>query len=326
MENNPQINYTAIHFKNNTDLIPFNEFWYVYVLTGVSVLIGIIFFSGGIAFVVPLIIATTFLGKKIAEKRKKAFKKFAEDNGWQLTSEDGLALAPLGVRWFGRASKYTDVIVGSYSGNHFYLYEYAYTIGSGKSSKRVNLTVMELELDKYFPYVLLDSKKNRGGAQRIIKGSERLSLEGDFDSNFSMFVEKGHHIDGLAIITPDVMRTSMQATANYDIEIYRNKLYLYVEGDRRNRTYIEDLFKGVSAIMKEINHKAKSVKYASAMNEITEKDLELLADKYSEISVGGYDVPLLKILRVGFIIIFVIFFIYMFGSILNVFWEVSRYL
>lgn len=56
--------------------------------------------------------------------------------------------------------------------------------------------------------------------------SQRLSLEGDFDSHFALYCPSGYERDALYLFTPDVMTRAVDEAGGWDIEIVDDVLLL----------------------------------------------------------------------------------------------------
>lgn len=94
-------------------------------------------------------------------------------------------------------------------------------------SETVYYGVMSVELPRELPNMFFDSKHARGRQFRFhFDKSQRRRLEGDFNEYFTTYFPNTYSIDGLSIITPDVM-LALKAASEYDIELVGNRVYLY---------------------------------------------------------------------------------------------------
>lgn len=94
-------------------------------------------------------------------------------------------------------------------------------------TETVYYSVMSTSLPRELPNMFFDSKKARGRQFRFEFDSSQLhELEGDFNQYFATYFPNWYTIDGLAIITPDVMQ-ALKDAASYDIELVGNRIYLY---------------------------------------------------------------------------------------------------
>lgn len=84
-------------------------------------------------------------------------------------------------------------------------------------------------LPRKLPNVFFDSK-NTGAREfkKLFRQSQRHSLEGDFDTHHTTYFHEDYTIDNLSFITPEVM-LAISVAKNYDVEIYKDCLYLYNE-------------------------------------------------------------------------------------------------
>lgn len=181
--------------------------------------------------------------------------RFAKDNGFDFEVsrsgvEDGI------FRDMGHSQNYTNHIFGSYSNKSVSISNYSYTVssntnnsvftvagvsfgstGSTSDSSRnrtYTIGVTELILPRVLPNILLDSKKNNltgaGNLSQFVGGSQKLSLEGDFDSYFTLYTPADYERDTLYFLTPELMQLLIDEGRDYDIEIVGNKLKLYRQG------------------------------------------------------------------------------------------------
>ena len=88
-------------------------------------------------------------------------------------------------------------------------------------------SILELDLGRELPNIFFDGK-NSHGQQFVwkIDQAQRSSLEGNFDDYFVTYFPEQYHIDARSIISPEVMAAIIDI-APCDIEIYKNKLYIY---------------------------------------------------------------------------------------------------
>ena len=275
------IDFSAVQYRTVRDLIPFREYKTQYILFALLVVLSLAF-----RFPYPaIIIGLAYFPSEIVKKKKQVWQKFAQANGWQVIGSFDAPVPP-SIDGVGSRKKRHNVVAGNVYGSNFRLFEYEYTIGSGKDRQVFRNTVMSFELKNNFTHILLDSKNNQGGARLVRKSAERLSLEGNFDEFFSLYVDPKHRVDALSIISPDVMQTIMRANKSYDIEIIGPTVYLFAEGDRRNKYHIKDLFRGAKKILDELNHRAKSFSMTHAQD--THMDMRSINKLDLRFAGGGH--------------------------------------
>lgn len=110
---------------------------------------------------------------------------------------------------------------------------YEYTTGSGKNSTTHTFSFVKIKLPRHLPNMVLDSKKNNifGKISNLPEGfssDQKLSLEGDFDSYFTLYAPAQYKQDALYIFTPDVMQAMIQSAKDYDCEVIDDNFYIYM--------------------------------------------------------------------------------------------------
>jgi hypothetical protein len=142
------------------------------------------------------------------------------------------------------------------------LYEianYSYATGSGKDRSVFNFGYIMIKLDRNLPNIVLDSTKNNDKSLFGIAGSnlpvsfrnnQRLSLEGDFDKYFTLYVPSGCAEDALYIFSPDLMSVLIDELTGYDAEIIGDKLFIYSNSkfDLSNPVILQKLFKIINTV------------------------------------------------------------------------------
>ena len=125
----------------------------------------------------------------------------------------------------GHSQKLVDVISGTYRDCPVRIFTYYYTVGSGKNSHTYIETIFELTYITPLPHVLL------GTSEHLFAGDvERVSLEGDFNNYFKLYIAKGHQVEAREIFQPDVMQDFITSFQKLGFEIYGNKVYVIRNG------------------------------------------------------------------------------------------------
>ena len=70
---------------------------------------------------------------------------------------------------------------------------------------------------------MIDARGN-GSLRTMLPGTQKLSLEGDFDRYFSVYVPAKYERDALELLTPDVMVCLIDHGRQWDIEIVDDRL------------------------------------------------------------------------------------------------------
>jgi len=103
-----------------------------------------------------------------------------------------------------------------------------------RPEKSLNLGYLAITLPRRLPQMVLDATSNdRHGSSSLLhvpRADQALSLEGDFDSHFRLYVPTGYERDALYVFTPDLMALLIDETGDLDVEIRDDKLMVYRPG------------------------------------------------------------------------------------------------
>ncbi|QAY73990.1 hypothetical protein ET445_12210 [Agromyces protaetiae] len=105
-----------------------------------------------------------------------------------------------------------------------------YTTSVSGGGPTIPIDYFALTLPRRLPNMVLDARGNDHGPfsslQTIPLASQRLSLEGDFDSHFRLYVPTGYERDALYVFTPDLMALLIDETGDLDVEIRDDRLII----------------------------------------------------------------------------------------------------
>jgi hypothetical protein len=110
-----------------------------------------------------------------------------------------------------------------------------YRTGSGKNESTHRWGYVAVKLSTPLPNIVLDAVGNNGlfgSLPAALDGSQRLSLEGDFDRTFTLYCPSGYEADALYLFTPDIMARFVDHAAALDVEIVDDWLFLYTRARR----------------------------------------------------------------------------------------------
>lgn len=110
------------------------------------------------------------------------------------------------------------------------LANYQYTTGSGKNKKTRSFGILRLRLPRQLPHVLLDATGNNFITTNLptnFSADQKLSLEGDFNNFFTVYVPQGYQRDVLYFLTPELMQILVDYGSEYDFEVVDDSLFVY---------------------------------------------------------------------------------------------------
>ncbi len=114
-------------------------------------------------------------------------------------------------------------------------------------------------LPRDLPHLMIDSRRN-GSLRGMLPGTERMSLEGDFDRHFAVYAPKGYERDALELLTPDVMACLIDYGRHWDVEVVEDRLIVASNKVRgwSDRNEITALLRFSELFGDEIGHQAKT--------------------------------------------------------------------
>lgn len=201
--------------------------------------------------------------KEIKSTSNDAMLQFAVANNFGLNIAVQVEGRPGSLFTHGNNKRIFNQFTGKFQDIPFQLFNYSYIVGSGRNRRRYDCSVMELQLKRKLPHMVIDSLVEKGsfGSSTLpidFDASQKINLEGDFYKYFALYAPDTYGVSALTIIAPDVMERLMQHAALCDIEVIDDKMYFYwPEFPEDAKTY-EDMFNTVTEILEEVGRKLQS--------------------------------------------------------------------
>ena len=161
-------------------------------------------------------------------------EKFASETGYSYEDTAGTDSVSGVIFDFGSNQNLSKIVTGKYFNQDTRLFIFNTTVGSGKSRHVERFSVLEISFDTMLPNILLDNHLNNISAWYTIgtrQNETKLSLEGDFQKYFTLYVAKQYEVEALQIFTPEIMQMFINEAKNMGVEMYKNKVYLYYPGE-----------------------------------------------------------------------------------------------
>lgn len=186
-----------------------------------------------------LVAAAVAYGYSVLQRRlwiqNVRLRRFADANDMIFSpaaGEPGFSGMIFGI---GHSRKLTNKLQ-SRAGASFEIANYRYSTGRGKQRQDFDYGYIMIQLDRNLPHMVLDSRSNdtRAFGMTIASSlpvtfgkSQKLSLEGDFDSHFTLYAPTEYKRDALYVFSPDLMALFIDQSGSYDAEIVDDQLYIY---------------------------------------------------------------------------------------------------
>ena len=168
----------------------------------------------------------------LARARTAFWKAFALENGWTYAQVADLS-KETGVM-FTKSSKFmkpltskraANVVTGAWENRPARIFEYAFTLGSGKGSETFHYTVFEFTFTGSFPHLYL----NRRGDGYDLDPGDTVPLPAEFEKQFHLFAPKQYEVEALEIFTPDALSYLLEVKWPYDLELVDKRLIVYLK-------------------------------------------------------------------------------------------------
>jgi hypothetical protein len=153
----------------------------------------------------------------------------------------------------GHSQLANNAITGKYIDNSIRIFNYSYTVGSGKNSRTSRFTVCEVEIEKtQFPHIFLKSdsmwrhsKKDAFGQDKDV----RIKLNKEFEDKFELYATQDYEIEVLQIFTPELLKILTDQGSHFSIEFAENKIYFYDDLVIKKHSQLENLYSVVKKVL-----------------------------------------------------------------------------
>ncbi|RJQ31328.1 hypothetical protein C4572_02770 [Candidatus Parcubacteria bacterium] len=207
--------------------------WYFWLLIVVSVIsVTSLFFLRVVkndlinyAGMIPVFGAVAYVASVNKKVRTAFWKNLAELNGWNYKSADD-PKREIGIMFRqGHDQKIYHVIEGEIEGRQFKVFNYHFTIGSGKHRQTFFYTVFVFKFNGTFPHIYLNNKANHYD----IWVNEKLPVPSEFGKIFSLSAKRGYEIEALEIFTPEVLSKILDGKHTSDIEFVDQRMIIFTD-------------------------------------------------------------------------------------------------
>lgn len=187
------------------------------------------------------------------KKHKVFMQTFAKENNLKYMQK--LETENFTGRLFqvGHSKQAVYGMFGDYKNYPLKIFNYYYTVGSGKNSQTYRFTVCEINFKNLdFPHIFLKSDSmSRYGTQDFIGQDKdiKISLEEQFDKKFNLYCTQDYEIETLQIFTEDLLKYLLENGNNFSIEFSKDKIYIYDDKIIHTEEEINKLYKIVKKVL-----------------------------------------------------------------------------
>jgi hypothetical protein len=193
-----------------------------------------------------------YLDTIISDRKDKMWEHFAAANNWQYdASAASLDNIPPSYNYGtdGGMSTVVMALINNIPMNIFSFTRLNEINGKGLPH---DYTAVRVPLPAAVPHIVLFNDHTHMRVQTGFDQAQKVQLEGNFNSYFTMEIEAGTQVDALTIITPDVMQVMIADESHEDIEIAGRALYFVVASDKRDALTVKQLLTSAAALTPQI--------------------------------------------------------------------------
>jgi len=165
----------------------------------------------------------------VYSKIREAFwKQLALKYNWEYTSSKNISNEKALLFKEGHSKHAQHGIIGGYNNQPFHIFEYEYTIGSGKSQRTYSFTVFEIKFTGTFPHLYLNFKSDwYSNSPSTFSSFAKISVPREFEDKFKLYAPKEYEIETLEIFTPNIFSLLVDSKWDHDMEFVDGELIIY---------------------------------------------------------------------------------------------------
>lgn len=204
---------------------------------------------------------------------KLFMQQFAASQGLAYVGKGTVENLTGGLFAMGHSHAMSHIITGSFENHPVSLFFYQYTIGSGKSARTYQTTVLNIFHDHALPPALLlvDTQYFGGFSPKLsFEKPVKLNPELDLDKQFDLYCKEKYEIEVLQIFSVDFIAKMLAEWKNFNLEFSGRNLVVFKSGKILNSSELNNFFNLAKHLMTGMEKKlaglAGSVKALNELN------------------------------------------------------------
>jgi hypothetical protein len=129
----------------------------------------------------------------------------------------------------GHSKSLGDIMTGVYRDFPMRIYTYTFITGYGKNQTTHHRSIVELNYGKALPHIYLSSNSfinDLLSGDLVSMNAKKVTLEGDFNEHFTLYIEGDADVEVREIFQPDFMQELIEKYSEYRIELSGNFVYI----------------------------------------------------------------------------------------------------
>ena len=227
---------------------------------------------------VPAFVAGGLYAAFYSKVEKLFMQQFASTHGLTYAGKGSDAGFTGGLFSIGHGHAVNHLITGNFEGHQISLFFYQYTVGSGKSARTYQTTVLNIAHEHPLPPVLLlVDNQYFGGFDPKLSFSQPVKLkpELELDSRFDLYCKEHYEIETLQIFSPDFIAKMMAGWKNFNLEFSGSNLVVFKSGKILNVEELENFFSLAKYMMTGMETVLKNISGSvQALNELNPNNIK----------------------------------------------------
>ncbi len=196
--------------------------------------------------------------------RERFWHEVASYKGWRYQGADDLSDEEALFLNEGHARHIQNEIVGTYGTVPVRVFESAYTIGYGKSSRVYMYTAFGFRFEGTFPHAYLNRVDN--GYNLVPRSIDHVPLSPELEKKFQLYVPKKYEIEALAMFSEDTLAYLLARNWPHDIELVDHEMIIFRSGYVNTFTTFESEFEKACGLVDHMKDELDAITFTPIGN------------------------------------------------------------
>lgn len=164
-----------------------------------------------------------------------------------------------------------QIVKGELGGLPFEMYAHTFRQLFARRYGRKVIQVYSVKLPKELPHIFMRNRqagsKHLSSLPRHFDDDQRVSLEGNFDTFFTVYTHRRTITEALSLLSPNVMEALVRSNTKFDIEIIGTRLYLYSDNYLTTAHELDEALRSLINVAETFEHRLKSWRFVLPNNQ-----------------------------------------------------------
>lgn len=191
--------------------------------------------------------------------RKDFWQQLALKYNWDYVFRRDVADEKALLFHAGHSPSVQNGISGNYNNHPFFIFEYEYSVGYGKSRRTHSCTVFEIKFKGTFPHIYLNYKNDyHSNPPSFFASLGNIPVPTEFEKQFKLYAPEKYEQETLQIFTSEIFALLIDSEWKHDMEFVDGELIIYREIKFDNFTSLDSeltqIKKFIDILAPRLNH------------------------------------------------------------------------